>query len=93
MGHDNPTVLKMLTEQTGINSDEIPNNDDEVMQLFYSTQSLKLKYMDINDMLKVGTNGLPEFGTNFVKDMLLVIKPKKFSDLIRISGLSHGTQV
>ncbi|MEF9984798.1 MAG: PolC-type DNA polymerase III [Malacoplasma sp.] len=93
LGHDNPTVLKMLTEQTGINSDEIPNNDDEVMQLFYSTQSLKLKYMDINDMLKVGTNGLPEFGTNFVKDMLLVIKPKKFSDLIRISGLSHGTQV
>lgn len=93
LGHDNPTILKMLSEQTGISPDEIPNNDDEVMQLFFSTKSLKLKYMDIDEILKVGTNGLPEFGTNFVKEMLLVTKPKKFSDLIRISGLSHGTQV
>lgn len=93
LGHDNPTILKMLSEQTGISPDEIPNNDEEVMQLFFSTKSLKLRYMDIDEILKVGTNGLPEFGTNFVKEMLLVTKPKKFSDLIRISGLSHGTQV
>lgn len=93
LGHDNPTVLKMLTEQTNIDANNIPNYDPEVMKLFYSNESLKMKYLDLSDIIKVGTNGIPEFGTNFVKEMLLVTKPKKFSDLIRISGLSHGTQV
>lgn len=93
LGHDNPTVLKMLTENTGIKSDDIPNYDTKVMDLFSSTKSLDLKYADVDEILKVGTNGVPEFGTNFVKEMLLVTRPQKFSDLIRISGLSHGTNV
>ena len=93
LGHDNPTVLKMLTEKTGVNADDIPNFDKDVMQLFSDTSSLNFKYADIDDLIKVGTNGIPEFGTNFVKEMLLVTRPQKFSDLIRISGLSHGTNV
>ncbi|WP_412032170.1 PolC-type DNA polymerase III [Malacoplasma muris] len=93
LGHDNPTVLKMLTERTGVNSDDIPNYDTDVMALFSGTKSLNLKYVDVDEVLKVGTNGVPEFGTNFVKEMLLVTRPQKFSDLIRISGLSHGTNV
>lgn len=93
LGHDNPTVLKMLTEKTNVDPDTIPMHDDKVMELFSSTESLDLKFGDVNEILKVGTNGVPEFGTNFVKEMLLVIRPKKFSDLIRISGLSHGTFV
>lgn len=93
LGHDNPTILKMLTEQTKVNADTIPNFDNDVMDLFNSTDSLKIKNPMINKILKTGSSGIPEFGTNFVKEMLLVTKPQKFSDLIRISGLSHGTNV
>lgn len=93
LGHDNPTVLKMLTEQTGVDANSIPNYDKDVMELFASTKSLNLKYADIDEIIKVGTNGVPEFGTNFVKEMLLITRPQKFSSLIRISGLSHGTNV
>ena len=93
LGHDNPTVLKMLTEQTGIKPENIPNHDKEVMDLFNSTDSLKINDQEILSILKIGSSGIPEFGTNFVKEMLLVTRPKKFSDLIRISGLSHGTLV
>lgn len=93
LGHDNPTVLKMLSEKTGVNPDDIPNYDSDVMSLFSSTNSLNIKFPDVAEMLKVGSNGIPEFGTNFVKEMLLIIRPKKFSDLIRISGLAHGTYV
>lgn len=93
LGHDNPTVLKMLTNLTGVDPLTIPNHDDKVMKLFNSTESLEIKENDINTILKVGSSGIPEFGTNFVKEMLLITKPKNFSDLIRISGLSHGTFV
>lgn len=93
LGHDNPTVLKMLTERTNVDPNTIPNHDDKVMQLFSGTQSLNSNYADVDEILKVGTNGVPEFGTTFVKEMLLIIRPQKFSDLIRISGLSHGTFV
>lgn len=93
LGHDNPTILKMLTENTKVDSDSIPNFDSEVMDLFNSTDSLKIKNPIINKILKIGSSGIPEFGTNFVKEMLLITKPQKFSDLIRISGLSHGTNV
>lgn len=93
LGHDNPTVLKMLTEKTGVDPSTIPNYDSAVMELFSSTDSLNIKFADVAEMLKVGSSGIPEFGTNFVKEMLLVIRPKKFSDLIRISGLAHGTLV
>lgn len=93
LGHDNPTVLKMLSELTGVDPTKIPNYDEDVMMLFNSTKSLKIKQDDINEILKVGSSGIPEFGTNFVKEMLLITRPKNFSDLIRISGLSHGTNV
>lgn len=93
LGHDNPTVLKMLSEQTGVDPTKIPNHDDKVMALFNSLDSLEIKQSEINNILKVGSSGIPEFGTNFVKEMLLITRPKNFSDLIRISGLSHGTFV
>ncbi|MCF0217606.1 MAG: PolC-type DNA polymerase III [Malacoplasma sp.] len=93
LGHDNPTILKMLTQLTNVDPDSIPNNDIKVMQLFNSTTSLNIQNPTINKILKIGSSGIPEFGTNFVKEMLLIIKPQKFSDLIRISGLSHGTNV
>lgn len=93
LGHDNPTVLKMLSEQTGVDPTKIPNHDDKVMALFNSLDSLEIKQDDINSLLKVGSSGIPEFGTTFVKEMLLITRPKNFSDLIRISGLSHGTFV
>lgn len=93
LGHDNPTILKFLSEWTKINPDDIPNHDEKVMDLFNSTNSLNIKNPSVNKILKVGSSGIPEFGTNFVKEMLLITKPKKFSDLIRISGLAHGTNV
>lgn len=93
LGHDNPTVIKMLTDRTGVDPNQIPNVDEKVIELFSSTKSLNLKYAELEEIIKVGTNGVPEFGTNFVKEMLLVTRPQKFSDLIRISGLSHGTNV
>lgn len=93
LGHDNPTVLRMLSQQTGVDPNTIPNHDKQVIDLFNSTDSLNIKHDDINQILRVGSSGIPEFGTNFVKEMLLITRPKNFSDLIRISGLSHGTMV
>ncbi|MDE6429312.1 MAG: PolC-type DNA polymerase III, partial [Malacoplasma sp.] len=93
LGHDNPTILKFLSEWTNVNPDKIPNHDEKVMSLFNSTNSLEIKNPNVTKILKVGSSGIPEFGTNFVKEMLLITKPKKFSDLIRISGLAHGTNV
>ncbi|MGL5246195.1 MAG: PolC-type DNA polymerase III [Mycoplasmoidaceae bacterium] len=91
LGHDSPTVIKMLESTTGISSNKIPKYDSKVMKIFRSSKSLGI---DNEEYEKVpGTIGLPEFGTNFVKEMLLVTKPKNFSDLVRISGLSHGTNV
>jgi len=90
LGHDDPTVIKMLADLTNVNPQEIPLDDEETMSLFTSTKALKLQG-DIGST--VGTYGVPEFGTKFVRQMLLDTKPKKFSELVRISGLSHGTDV
>jgi DNA polymerase-3 subunit alpha (Gram-positive type) len=91
LGHDDPTMIKMLCDLTGVDIFDVPVNDEKVMQLFLSTEPLGIEPKDINS--KVGTFALPEFGTKFVRQMLLDTKPKTFSDLLQISGLSHGTDV
>lgn len=90
LGHDDPTVIKMLQDLTGLEPRSIPLDDPETMSLFTSNKALKLKG-DIGTNL--GTYGIPEFGTKFVRQMLDDIKPTTFSELVRISGLSHGTDV
>ncbi len=90
LGHDDPTVIRMLEDLTGLDAKKIPLDDKETMSLFTGKEALKLKE-DIKST--VGTLAIPEFGTGFVRQMLVDTKPKTFSDLIRISGLSHGTDV
>lgn len=98
LGHDDPTMIKMLEELveqlTGkpFKATEIPLDDPGVMQLFADTGSLGIKPSDIGGC-PVGCLGIPEFGTDFVIQMVVDTKPKTLSDLIRISGLSHGTDV
>jgi len=91
LGHDDPTVIRMLEDLTGVNARTIPIGEKATMGLFSSTDSLGVKPEDINS--EVGTFGIPEFGTKFVRQMLVDTKPTTFSELIRISGLSHGTDV
>ena len=92
LGHDDPTMIRMLQDLTGIDPTKIPLDDPQVMSLFQSPAALGLKPEDI-DGCPVGSLGIPEFGTEFVIQMLLDTKPKCFSDLIRIAGLGHGTDV
>lgn len=91
LGHDVPSIIKMLSDFTKTDPNEIPLTDKETMSIFSNTDALKL-YEEIPD-LDVGTLGIPEFGTKFVRGMLSETKPSTFSELIRISGLSHGTDV
>ncbi|MEG1595423.1 MAG: PolC-type DNA polymerase III [Lachnospiraceae bacterium] len=92
LGHDDPTMIRMLEDLTGINAQEIPLDEPKVMSLFQSTKALGIQPEDIGGC-PLGCLGIPEFGTDFVIQMLLDTKPQSFSDLIRISGLSHGTDV
>lgn len=92
LGHDDPTVIRMLEDITGLHARDIPIGDPETMSLFTSNKALKLlPGKDIGTNL--GTYGIPEFGTKFVRQMLEDTKPTTFSELVRISGLSHGTDV
>lgn len=91
LGHDDPTVIKMLEEETGVNAKKIPLDDKETMKIFSSIEPLGVSPEDIGTT--VGTLGVPEFGTKFVRQMLEETRPTTFSELVRISGLSHGTDV
>ncbi|MGE5475011.1 MAG: PolC-type DNA polymerase III [Ignavibacteriales bacterium] len=91
LGHDDPTVIRMLEDLTGVDARTIPLDDKPTMALFTGTESLGIKPASINS--EVGTFGVPEFGTKFVRQMLIDTKPTTFSELVKISGLSHGTDV
>ena len=91
LGHDIPTKYKWLETYSNTSVLDVPMNDPEVYELFNSTDSLGIRQGDIE--AKLGTFGLPEFGTRFVMKMVEEAKPKSFADLLQISGLSHGTDV
>lgn len=91
LGHDDPTIIRMLEDITGEDARSIPLDDERTMAIFSGTESLGIKPEDIDS--QVGTFGIPEFGTKFVRQMLIDTKPTTFGELIRISGLSHGTDV
>ena len=91
LGHDDPTMIRMLQDLTGIDPTQIPLDDKEVMSLFLSTEALGVTPEDIGS--ETGTFAVPEFGTKFVRQMLVDTKPTSMGELIRISGLSHGTDV
>lgn len=91
LGHDDPSMIRMLEDLTGLNARTIPIDDKPTMSLFTGTEALGVTPEEIGS--KVGTFAVPEFGTKFVRQMLLDTKPTTFSELIRISGLSHGTDV
>ena len=91
LGHDDPTTIKLLQEYTGVDIYEIPLADPKTIKLFSSTESLGVTEKEINS--SIGTFGVPEFGTQFVRQMLIDTRPTTFAELVRISGLSHGTDV
>ncbi len=91
LGHDDPTMIRMLMDLTGVDAMTIPVDDKKVLSLFLGTEALGVTPEQIGS--PVGTYGVPEFGTKFTRQMLVDTKPQCFSDLCRISGLSHGTDV
>ncbi|MCR5608596.1 MAG: PolC-type DNA polymerase III [Lachnospiraceae bacterium] len=92
LGHDDPTMIRMLEDITGIDATTVPLDEQKVLSLFADTSALNLVNGELMDC-DLGSLGVPEFGTEFVMQMLRDTKPKNFSDLVRISGLSHGTDV
>lgn len=91
LGHNSPTIIRLLSDMSGVDAVKIDLSDKDTMSIFSSTEKLGIKhdYSNINN----GSLGIPEFGTNFVRGMLEDTKPTTFEELIRISGLSHGTDV
>ncbi len=93
LGHDDPTMIRMLQDLTGLDPvKDIPLDSPEVMSLFQNTSALGITPEDIGGC-QLGALGIPEFGTDFAMQMLIDAKPKYFSDLVRIAGLAHGTDV
>ncbi len=91
LGHDVPSIIKMLSDLTGVDPLTIPFDDEETMSIFKSNEALN--FVEDYDYTPVGTLGIPEFGTKFVRQMLVDTEPTTISELFRISGLSHGTNV
>ena len=91
LGHDDPTTIKLLQEYTNMEIKDIPLADKETLKIFSSTESLGVTPEQIGT--EIGTYGIPEFGTGFVRQMLIDTRPTTFAELVRISGLSHGTNV
>ena len=91
LGHDDPTVIRMLQDLSGMDPKSIPPDDSEVMKIFGGTEVLGVTPEQIDS--NTGTLGIPEFGTKFVRGMLEQTKPSTFTELLQISGLSHGTDV
>lgn len=91
LGHDDPTMMRMLQDLTGVDPTTIPMNDPKVMSMFNSTEALDVSPQQIRT--PVATYGIPEMGTKFVRQMLIESQPSTFADLLQISGLSHGTGV
>ena len=92
LGHDDPTMIRMLHDLTGRDPLTIPLDGQDVMSLFQNTDALGITPEQIGGT-KLGALGIPEFGTDFAMGMLIDTQPKEFSDLVRIAGLSHGTDV
>ena len=92
LGHDDPTMIRMLQDMTGVDPLTIPLDGRDVMSLFQNTEALGITPDQIGGT-KLGALGIPEFGTDFAMQMVIDAKPQSFSDLVRISGLSHGTDV
>ena len=91
LGHDTPSIIRMLEDLTGVNKETIPVDDPDTMTIFNSPEILGISLDEIG--CSTGTLAIPEFGTPFVRQMIMDTKPSSFSDLVRISGLSHGTDV
>ena len=92
LGHDDPTMIRRLEDLTGLDATTIRLDDSDVMALFHGTESLHITPEDING-IPLGSLGVPEFGTDFAMQMLIDANPQNFSDLVRIAGLAHGTDV
>ena len=91
LGHDTPSIIRMLEDLTGVDKNRVPTDDPDTMAIFNSPKILGISLDEID--CNTGTLAIPEFGTPFVRQMIMDTKPKSFSDLVRISGLSHGTDV
>lgn len=91
LGHNSPTIIRLLTDMSGIDANKVDLSDPDTMSIFSSTEKLNIVHEYTNK--EFGTLGIPEFGTTFVRSMLDDTKPTSFDELIRISGLSHGTDV
>ena len=91
LGHDAPSMIRQLQDMTGVDPLTVPIKDDKVMTIFVGTEGLDIKDPDYK--FTHGSYGIPEFGTKFVRQMLDDIQPTSFEELVRISGLSHGTDV
>lgn len=92
LGHDDPTIIRMLEDITGVDVQTIPFDDPETLSLFSSTKAIGLTPEQLMGD-KVASLAVPECGTGFVRRMLEDSKPQHFSDIVRISGFSHGTNV